>query len=311
MKYSYAIVSDIACDLSPEMRARFEVDGHLRGSINTPEGDDIEVGLDLSDTELDAFYAALKANKKGYKTSTISVDEISAFFETFLQQGKDVLAVSLSGALSATYSLMEAAQTAMSEKYPGRKIFVIDSMKYSIALGLLVVKACELRAEGRPIEEVAEELEKIKKTVHQMGAVDDLFWVASKGRISHARAVFGTVMGIKPMGDFDSYGMVTVLAKVSGYEKVYKATAEYINKTIKSPEKQIIFVAHTARRKQAEALAGIINEKVGPKEVIITYVYPASGINIGPGLFAAYYFGTEITDLKYEKEIILDIISKN
>ncbi|MCL2720022.1 MAG: DegV family EDD domain-containing protein [Treponema sp.] len=309
-QYSYAVFADIACDLSPELRTRFEVDGYLKGYLCTPEADDVEGRLDLSDEELDNFYSSLKSNKNGYKTAALSVDDVTSYFESFLQQGKDVLALCISSSLSATYNVMTCAQKALLEKYPERKIFIVDSRKYSVALGLLTVKACQFRAEGLSLEQNAQKLEKIKMTLHQMGPIDDLFWVASKGRISHAKAFFGTVAGIKPMGDFGPDGMVTVLTKVSGYEKAYKATVEYIEKTIKSANEQIIFVAHSARKKQAEILASKIIEKIKPKEVIICNVYPMCGINVGPGLLGAYYFGTEITDLKFEKEIINDIVSK-
>ena len=310
MKNNYAVFADICCDLSPEMRERFGVDGYLKSYMSTPDADEVEGRLDLNDAELDAFYSSLKANQHKYKTAAPGVDEIASYFETFLQQGRDVLALSLSSKLSATYNLMVHAQKTMSEKYPERKILVVDSMKFSVALGLLTIKACQLRAEGLSIEQNAAMLENIKKTVHQMGSLDDLFWVASKGRISHAKALFGSVAGIKPMGDFDSDGMVTVLTKVSGYEKVYKTTVEYIKKTIKSANEQMILVAHSARRAQAEILASKIRAEVKPKEVLVCNIYPMSGINAGPGLVAAYYFGTEITDLKQEKEIICEIVKK-
>jgi len=310
MKNNYAIFADISCDLSPEIRERFEVDGHLKGYMSTPDEEEVEVRLDLSDTELDAFYSSLKANKNKYKTAAPSVDEVVSYFESFLTQGRDVLAVSISSALSATYNLMVSAKKIVCQKYPERKVFIVDSMKYSVALGLLTIKACQFRSEGLSIEQNAEMLEKIKRTVHQMGPIDDLFWVASKGRISHAQAFFGSVAGIKPMGDFDSNGLMTALTKVSGYEKAYKVTVEYIEKTIRNANEQIIFVAHTARRKQAEILASKIKEKIKPKEVIISNIYPSSGINAGPGILGTYYFGTEITDLEYEKKIINEIVGK-
>jgi len=310
MKYSYAISPDICCDLSAGLRDRFGVDGYLKWYMRTPDSDDFEGSLDLSEAELDAFYALLKVKKTGYSTSPCSVDQIVSYFETFLQQGKDILAICLSSKLSAMYNLMLNAQKIACEKYPGRKIIVVDSMKYSTALGLLTVKACELRAEGCSIEQNAEKLEKIKRTIHQMGSLDDLFWLASKGRVSHAKAFFGTLAGIKTLGDFDSDGMVTPLAKISGYKKAQKATIEYIKKTIISADEQIIFVAHSARKEQAEILASLIKEEIKPKEVILCNIYPINGINIGPGLFAAYYFGAEITDLKREKEIINAIISE-
>jgi len=310
MNNNYAIFADITCDLSPAIRDRFEVDGYLKTYMSTPDADEVEGRLDLSDAEIDAFYSSLKANKNKYKTSVPSLDEVVSYFETFLQQEKDILAISISSKLSSTYNLMVCAKEVVCNKYPERKVIIVDSLKFSIALGLLTIKACQLRTEGYSIEQNAEMLDKIKKTIHQMGSVDDLFWVASKGRISHAKAFFGSVAGIKPMGDFDSDGMVTVLAKVSGYDKVYKTVIEYIKKTTKSASEQIIFVAHSARRNQAEILASKIREELKPKEVIVCNIYPMSGINAGPGLLAAYYFGTEITDLKFEKEIICEIVSK-
>jgi len=310
MENNYAIFADITCDLSPAIRERFGVDGYLKSYMSTPDAENIEGRLDLSDEEIDAFYVSLKANKNKYKTAAPSVEEIAAYFETFLQQGRDVLALSISSKLSATYNLMIRAKEIVCEKYPERKVFVIDSRRYSLALGLLTIKACQLRAEGCAIEQNAEMLEKIKTTVHQMGSIDDLFWVASKGRISHAQAFFGSVAGIKPMGDFDADGMATVLTKVSGYEKVYKTIVEYVGKTMQSANEQIIIVAHSARRKQSEILAAKIRETIKPKEVLMCNINQMSGINAGPGLLAAYYFGTEITDLKREKEIVCEIASK-
>ncbi|MDR3264161.1 MAG: DegV family EDD domain-containing protein [Clostridiales bacterium] len=309
MKNSYAIILDASCDFSSALRTRFEIEGCLKGHLTTPESTDSPATNELTDAELEVFYASLKKNKDKYKTSPSSVEEIVSYYETFLLNGQDVLAISMSSTLSVSYNLMLAAKKIALEKYPERKICAVDSMKYSIPIGLLAVKAAQLRAEGRSLEQNAEMLDKIKKTIHQMGSVDDLFWVASKGRISHAKAFFGTVAGVKSMGDFDADGMVTPIAKVSGYKKAYKATVEYVKKTIVSPSEQIVFVAHSARKEQADILASLIRERIKPKEVIVASIQPMSGINIGPGLFAAYYLGAEITDLSREKEILNDIIA--
>jgi len=310
MADNYAIVADTACDLSVELQERFGIDGVLGGYVSTPEAGDTVARVDLSDAELDAFYKSLKANSSGYKTASFGVETVISFFETFLREGRDVLALCISSKLSAPYNVMTHAAKQLLEKYPDRKIAVVDSRKYSLGFGLLVIKAAELRAAGLSLTENAEKLETIKKTVHQMGSVDDLFWVASKGRVSHAKAFFGTIAGIKAMGDFDTDGMVTPLAKLSGYKRTHQATVEYIKKTIKAASEQIILVAHSARKEQAEILAKLIKEKIKPRDVIICNVYPMNGVNIGPGLCAAYYLGTEITDLSREKEIINEVISK-
>jgi len=180
-----------------------------------------------------------------------------------------------------------------------------------MGIGLLIIKACELRAAGLDIEKNAEKLNEIKHTIHQMGTLDDLFWVASKGRISHAKAFMGMLVGIKPMGDFNSDGLVTVLGKAKGYDKAYSATIEYIKRTGADLENQIIIVSHSGEReKQAKALAQLIEENIKPKEIIFSDVYPSCGINVGPGLCAAFYTGTPITDLKSETGILKAILER-
>ncbi|MDR0491462.1 MAG: DegV family protein [Oscillospiraceae bacterium] len=304
MEARYAIIGDVTCDLSLELRERFGIDGYTTGHITIPGGKEIDSKLEWDFTNPKDFYSSLKSKGDVYKTSSASMEEIAAYWETYLAEGKDVLALSISGKLSVTYNLMINAQKMLQDKYPARKIVVVDSRRYSVALGILTIKACQLRGQGLSIEENADKLNKMKNEIHQMGTMDDLFFVASKGRISHPKAFLGTLVGIKPMGDFDSEGMVTVLAKVKGYEKAHKAIIGYIEKTITDASEQIIIVAHTMRADQAGALVGKIKESIRPKEVILSDVYPASGINIGPGLLAAYYFGSEITDLAKETEIM-------
>ena len=308
MGYSYAIIGDVTCDLSKEMRERFEVDGYIKGHITIPGGKEVPSLLEWDSTNARDFYTSLKSRRHDYSTAPASAEEIADCWEAFLSEGKDILALSISSAMSVTYNLMVNAQKTLQGKYPERKIIVVDSRKYSSALGLLVIKACELRKSGLSIEDNAGRLEQIKSTIHQMGTLDDLFFIASQGRVSHPKAFLGTLVGIKPMGDFDSDGMVTVLAKVKGYEKAYKVTIEYIKKTITHPEDQIVLVAQTLREKQADVLAGLIREKIGPREVILTDVYPASGVNLGPGLLGAYYTGSPITDLARETEIMKSIL---
>ncbi|MCL2256063.1 MAG: DegV family EDD domain-containing protein, partial [Firmicutes bacterium] len=310
LTYDYAIICDSTCDLSEEMRKRFEVDGYIKSHMTIPDGREIDATLDWSYMPSEEFYVNLKANPKKYKTAPASIGEVVAFCESYLKKGKDVLLFSLSSKLSVSYNLMLNSAKILEEKYPERKVKVIDTKKYSVGIGLLILKACELRKEGLTIDENAIKIEQIKNTVHQMGTMDDLFYVAAKGRISNAKAFLGTLIKIKTLGDFDADGMVSVIGKIKGkgHEKAYKVIVEYMKNTIVDAKNQIIIVANSARREQAEILAKHIKEQISPKEVIVSDVYSSTGINTGPGLLAAYYFGTPITDLKNETEIMNTIV---
>ncbi len=133
-----------------------------------------------------------------------------------------------------------------------------------------------------------------------------------KGRLNYVAVFFGTLAGIKPIGEFDYNGMTTVLAKVKGAKLAYPVLLDYIEQTIEDPQDQVIFVAQTNRLAQAEEYKKLLEERFHPKAVYICDVFPSNGANVGPGLMAAYYYGKPITkDLNKEREILNASIEKN
>ena len=132
-----------------------------------------------------------------------------------------------------------------------------------------------------------------------------------KGRLTHSKAFFGKLAGVKPIGEFDYNGLTTVIGKVKGAKKAYSVLLNYMENTIVNASEQTIFIAQTSRYPQAEKYKEMIMERFHPKEVIINDVFPSCGINIGPGLMAAYYIGTPISKgLTEEKALLERIISE-
>lgn len=311
MSANYAILTDSTSDLSPELRARFEIDDYLRGVISTPEQEEVEADLEAKDDSyFDDFYKKLKANPSGYKTAAVGLGKTKERLKIWLDKGQDILLIVISGGLSGVYKIAMEAAKELSVDYPERQIRVLDSRRYSLGTGLLALRAAEHRKEGLSLEDNFRRLEEERECLHQMGPIDDLYYVASKGRISNAKAFFGTIFGIKPMGDFSNEGMVQPLGKVNGIEKSYKVMVEYLKRTIKDPGSQTILMSQTLRRKEAEKAAELIRKEIKPREVIVSNIYPNTGINCGPGLFVAFYFGSKITDLRAEKAIFDEIVKK-
>lgn len=315
---SFVILSDSACDLTKELRERFNVE-YVMGHMTLPDGTERRTTLEWDFTTPEQFYKDVKAKKNFnpetkqslYTTAPASIDEFKEEYKKYLDKDQDLLVITISTGLSATFNFAKKAADELKEEYPSRKIIVIDSLRYSTGLGLLVIRAAQKREEGLNLEEVAAWVEENKSKCHQMGFLDDLSFVAMKGRISKPKAFMGQMIGIKPLAEFSYEGLPSVLGKVKGDAQFYDACLAYIEKTIRDPKDQIIFIAETAREKQALELKKRIEEKFAPKEVIVNTVHPQNGINIGPGLCAAYYFGTEISkDLSIEKEYITQIISK-
>lgn len=306
----FVIIPDTSCDLTKPLRERFDIPDYLKGIVYFPDGHSEFSDLDWEKYDPIEYYKSMSDKKTIYKTSSPSVGNALEVFEKFLSEGKDILSISLSSALSGTIQVCEMAKNELLPKYPDRKIICVDSLRYSTALSLLVMLASEKKKEGATIEETAEYLESKKHTIHQIGPMDDLFFLVKTGRISNFKAFFGTLVGINPMADFNRSGLSEVLAKFKGKKAAFDAVIAYMKKTIVDPHNQTIFVAHSDRQAAAERLAEMIEKEFAPKEIIINHIGMACGASIGPGLCAAFYHGTEISEnMENEKQIISEIIA--
>lgn len=301
---NFVIVADSTCDLSKEYCEKYDIN-IVYGHVVFPDKGELRAFLDWEMIGRDEFYNALKANPDGYKTSPPNMQEFYEVFEKYAQDGKDVLCMTISGGISGAPGFAMAAAKMIEEEYPNVSVKVLDTMRFGPGFGLMAVHASMLREEGKSITEVYDYFMTNRNRYHQAGWLDDLSFVAKKGRITHAKAFMGTLVGMKPIGEFDGNGLTTVIGKVKGTKTAYKVLLEYIEKTIENPQEQYIFIAHTCRYQFAEEYKALIEEKFKPKGVFINDVFPVNGINIGPGLMAAYYVGTPISDdLSKEREII-------
>ena len=144
-----------------------------------------------------------------------------------------------------------------------------------------------------------------------MGVLDDLFFCSRMGRVSGVTAIGGTLIGIKPLADFDREGKSHKIGAARGIKNTYRVITEYIKETIIDPEDQIIIVDHSLREAEALTIKKNIEETFNPKEVILTTVGQSCGAGIGPGLFAAFYLGTEISEgLEAETALLKQLTSK-
>lgn len=307
----FVIIPDSACDLPRELRERFNIPDYIPGIVYFPDGHAEYASLDWEVIPPKEFYESMTDKKTLYKTACAPTGEIMAVYEKYLAAGQDVLAVCLSSGLSGTYQICELIKRELLQKYPERKFICVDTKRYSTALSLLVIMAAMKKEGGATLEETAQYLEDNKHHIHQIGPMDDLFFLVKTGRLSNFKAFFGSLVGINPMADFNRNGMAEVLGKFKGKKTAFDALIKYMEKTIIDPQDQIIFVAHSNREQAAQVLAQRIKDTFNPKEVIINHVGMSCGSSIGPGLCAAFYYGAEISeDMSVEKGIMNAIIEQ-
>ncbi len=310
MERKFEILADVTCDLSKDFQEKYGIEVIL-GHYTTPDGCEHDSIMSWTDEERDTFYKNLKKNPNGYKTAPPSIGETFKAFEKHVKEGRSILCMSISGTISGTFSIMEKARDMILEIYKDAQIKIVDSLRFGPGFGLMAIHASMLRSEGKDLDEVFTWLEENKNHFHQSGWLDDLSFVAKKGRLTNSKAFFGTLIGIKPIGEFDYNGLTTVIGKVKGENNAYKLLLKYIEASIINPSEQIIFIATTNRHAQAKIFRDMIVEKFHPKEIYINDVYSNCGINVGPGLMAAYYYGEPISKGLGKERELFNKISEN
>ena len=237
-----------------------------------------------------AFYAALKNGEK-VTTSQINPQTYTNYMRPLLEAGNDILFIGLSSGISGSFASATIAKEQLSEEFPERKIELVDSLGASLGEGLIVLKAAELRAEGKTLGDTAEEIRIHIKKMYQVFTVDDLMFLKRTGRLSNISAALGTVLGIKPMLKGNEEGKIVAFGKIRGRAKVIAALAEKYDALVKEPEKQTVGISYCDCKEDAKALAELINKTNPPKKLIVVKHEPATGSHLGPGALALYFEG--------------------
>ena len=237
-----------------------------------------------------AFFRAMKQRVE-VKTSMIPPQRFAEYWEPLLQSELDILFLSASSGISSSYQSATIAARQLEESYPERKIRVVDTLSSTLGEGLLVLRAFALREKGMSLDETADTILSLRPYIAHYFTVDDLLYISRGGRVSGAKALLGTVLGIKPLLKGDEHGHIVMNGKVRGRAASIKALAEKFDKIARYPGDQTVFIAHGDCRQDAETLAKLIQEKNPPKK-IITPFDPTNGAHAGPGSLAIFLKAT-------------------
>lgn len=227
------------------------------------------------------------------KTVQITPDIAEMAFESYLKNGYDVIHIGFSSALSGSYNSEQMAANELKEKYPDRKLAVVDSLCASLGEGLLVYYALKLRDEGRDFDYVLNWLEENKLKICHYFTVDDLNHLFRGGRVSKTAAVLGTLLGVKPVLHVNNNGKLEPISKVRGRKQSLAALVDNMAKKVDGIENEIVFISHGDCEEEAEYVKNLISERFGIKNFIINYVGPVIGAHAGPGTMAIFFIGNE------------------
>lgn len=304
----FIILADVTCDLSEEVRQFFGVEDYIPGHVTISDGRDLVTTLDWTNVEREDFYKTLSNKKIQVSSAPASPEEYYLKFKKYAEEGYKILSISISSKISSTFNVASKAAERVKGELPEATIYCLDSLRMSGAMGLLVMYAHKMKQDGASFDEIVAWLENNKRCVHQMGPIDDLIFVARRGRISMGKAIMGNFAGVKPMGDCSSDGYVSVMTKVKGISKALDITVRYAGDMATNIEDQYILISHSNRQAYAEKLAQMVCDTLHPKKVFVSDVFSGCGTNIGPGMVGIYFLGNEITEDQEAEKACLNAI---
>lgn len=286
----YVLLTDSSADLTAELVAELGVEVlplsfHMGDKTYRNWPDNREI--DPKD-----FYRRLRAGETA-TTSAVNVSDYTEAVEPLVQAGRDVLIIAFSSGLSATCHSAQIAAQELSERYPDRKIWVVDSLCASLGQGLLVWYAARMKAQGKSMEEVRDWLEDNKLHLCHWFTVDDLHFLKRGGRISPATAVVGTMLSIKPVMHVDDEGHLVKVGTARGRNASLKALVNHMEETAIDPGSQVVFISHGDCLEDARYVERQVREKLGVQQVEVGYIGPVIGAHSGPGTVALFFLGKE------------------
>ena len=283
----FDIVTDSCCDMPVDYYKANAVDyvnlGFTMNNVNYG-------GEDGEKIEVKEFYQKLR---DGAMPTTYQVTSESAreHIEEHLEKGRDVLVITFSSALSGTNGSFVVAAKNLQEKYPDRKIFVVDSLCACMGQGLFLDYVVKKANEGVSIEETRDFAENLKLHICHHFTVDNLFHLKRGGRVSGATAIIGSILKIKPVMHVDDGGHLTVVSKCMGRKKAVHALFENMLVSQELGENDPVFIAHADCMDDAEYLKSLILQKFPKVEITIGDIGAVIGSHAGAGTIALFHKG--------------------
>jgi DegV family protein with EDD domain len=290
----YKIISDSCVDLPAQITKDLDIE--ILPLKVTVKGKEYQNFLDHREINPRSFYDLLR-EKETATTAQANPQECIEVMEPILKNGDDVLFIVFSSQLSGTYNSCLIAQKELTDKYPDRKIIVIDSLSASMGQGLLVYKAGQKRKEGKSITEVADYVEDIKKDISHLFTVSDLGHLRRGGRLSASSFILGSIINIKPLLHVTLEGKLKVYGKARGRFKSLNNLVKRMVETYDPKRNDIIFISHGDNLQDAIYVRDIIMEKLDLKEedFLINEIGPVIGAHSGVDTLAIFYVGNERT----------------
>ncbi|MDK2564610.1 DegV family protein [Romboutsia sedimentorum] len=267
------IICDSLSDIPKELIDKYDIEVvPLTVILDDKEYKD---GVDISNDE---FYKILREQNAYPKTSQVTYPQFKEVFEKYVNEGRKILYIAGSSVATGTYQSAVLAKNDIDGE-----IYTYDSQTFSYVIGILVVKAAELAQQGKDIDEILDEIKKLREKTYVLFSVDTLEYLQKGGRISSTKAAIGSILNIKPILDIKN-GLVSPVCQVRGKKHVISKMIELIKENCGTDlTNQVICIGYSDDFKEKDKLTEAVKEEFNPKEILYFQVGTCVGSHAGPG----------------------------
>ena len=290
----YVIITDSACDLSKEYRQIHNIE-YAKMMLNWTDENNVSheqfADLDWEILSLKEFY---DIERRGIRifTSQITQKHYLDLFTPHLEKGEDILYLAVSSGLSSSIKTCYSAIEELKAKYPNNRVVVVDTLRAGMAQGLIVMRAVELKDEGKSLDDVVKIIEQEKLSYKEVGIPESLIYLKRAGRVKAAAAFFGGMVSLKPILVFDENGCNYACDKAIGKKAAFRRMAEMIRDDIVDANNQEIYLMHAdCKEEDIQNFKDAISAQVTVKNIRVEPLGPIIGASSGPGTIIVNYRG--------------------
>lgn len=281
MSKKVKITVDSTCDMTPELCRQYGVTVVPLSILLGPQSHDD--GIDITP---DDIFAYCERTGTTAKTAAVPPSAYISLFETYTQEGYEVVHLGFSAKLSSSF------QNAMIAAGDFDGVYPVDTRSLCTGMALLVIKACEMRDQGLPAKEIAERISAMRENVHTTFILNTLEYLSKGGRCSAVTAFGANLLGIKPSIEMVD-GALEVGKKYRG--KIETVYLQYIRDQLANQDAldlDRVFLSHSGGGISEETLDTMKREilKCAPfKEVIVTRAGCTISAHCGPRTATVMY----------------------
>ena len=288
----YQLFFDTDCDVSLEIAKKYNA--KLISMPYTIKGEEIAPYKDWEVFDYKAFNNALRAGDADPTTMALNVQEYLTYFEPVLKEGKDILYVHFSRKMSATFNSCDAAIKELLEKYPGRRIQLIDTKGITICSLLSCLQIGELYLQGKSIDEILAVSDNIIEHSAAYFFADNLKFFARSGRVSGFSAFMGGMIGVKPVIHISKEGTMVSIDKAIGRKKVLEKIMDYVVKKEDHIKDYPVIIAHGDAMYLVDEFTKMLKDKFGDDiKYTVIPVNPTAGCHCGPDVLGIGFHAKE------------------